>query len=572
MAFKPPQSLSPFAQHLVSEGLLAAAQADELSDQARAEETSLLLYLENKKWLSASILAEAASHFFSLPLYNLDAHQTDKMPIEFMSLDIVKRGLAIPLMRKKNVLYFGVTDPEPIHANELSFATAAEIKLVIVEADKFRALTTDIHETQTTAAGINTMIDDKFSDLEITPFDESTENLLTENLDEKPIVAYLNRLLLQAIKLKASDIHFEPFEKYFRIRFRIDGILHEASRAPIQVAGTMVTRLKVLSNLDIAEHRLPLDGRFKIALARDKPIDFRISTCPTIYGEKVVLRILDPNVIPLDSTAIGMEADQLALYMKSIYKSQGIVLVTGPTGSGKTVTLYTALKLLNSIQKNICTVEDPIEINMSGVNQVHMNAKTGLSFAKALRAFLRQDPDIIMVGEIRDLETADIAIKASQTGHLVLSTLHTNSAPMTLIRLTNMGVEPYNIASALTLVIAQRLLRKLCKFCKKAVTVNEDLITRQGFYAKDLVPGMTVYEAGQCSKCTNGYKGRIGIYEIMPVTTKIRDLILRGGNVIELTELAEKEGMINLRQSGIKKIKDGITSLDELNRVISSED
>lgn len=564
------QSLSPFAQYLVSEGLLVEAQARELADQARAEEMSFLLYLEDKKWLNASTLATAASRFFSLPAYNLDVHKPDKMPIEFMSLDVVQKGLAIPLVRKKNILFFGVADPEPINTNEIGFTTGTQIKLVIVEADKLRALTTDMREAQT-VAGIDTMIDNKLSGLEISAYQEApAETFLSDSIDEKPVVSYVNQMLLEAIKLKASDIHLEPFEKYLRIRFRVDGILHETARLSMQISSTMVARLKILANLDIAEHRLPLDGRFKIILARDKSIDFRISTCPTIYGEKVVLRILDPDAMPLDPSALGMEEDQLALFMKAIHEPQGMIFVTGPTGSGKTITLYTAIKLLNSVQKNICTVEDPIEINMPGINQVHMNVKTGLTFAKALRAFLRQDPDIIMVGEIRDLETADTAAKASQTGRLVLSTLHTNNAPMTLVRLKNIGLEPYNIASSTVLVIAQRLIRKLCKFCKKPVKIDRDLLAQQGFTEQDFSSGMTIYEAGQCVKCNNGFKGRTGIFEVMPMTTTIRDLILRGGDMTQLTELALKEGMLTLRQSGIKKVKQGITSLDELNHVISS--
>ena len=569
MSFAPIPALSPFAQHLVSAGLLVEAQARELADQARAEEMPFGLYLENKKWVGASALADATARFFALPLYNLDVHQSDKMPIEFMSLDAVQKGLAIPLLRRKNTLIFGIADPEPVNVSEIAFSTGAQIKLVVVEADKLRALTADMREAQM-IAGLENIGESALANLDITAYEEPTETLLTINLEDKPIVSYVNQLMLEAIKIRASDIHFEPFDRFFRIRYRIDGILHEASRSPAQTGGPLVARLKVLANLDIAEHRVPQDGRFKITLSRDKVIDFRISTCPTIYGEKVVLRILDPDAIPLDISSLGMEDFQRDLYLKAIYEPQGIILVTGPTGSGKTVTLYTALKLLNSIQKNICTVEDPIEIYMSGVNQVHMNAKSGLTFAKAMRAFLRQDPDIIMVGEIRDLETADIATKAAQTGHLVLSTLHTNNAPMTLIRLSNIGLETYNIASTLSLIVAQRLLRKLCKHCKRPVKIPADILMQQGFSEKDTEA--TIYAPGitTCGKCTNGYKGRAGIFELLPISSTMRELILRGADTAQITELAKKEGFMTLRQAGINKIKMGITSLEELNRVIST--
>lgn len=566
MTFTAPSAISPFAQHLVTEGLLVEAQARELADQARAEEMTFPAYLESKKWVTALSLAEATSRFFGLPLYDLNVHLTDKMPIEFMSLDVVQKGLAVPLLRRQNTLIFGISDPESINASEIAFSTGTQVKLIIVEADKLRSLVNDMREAQL-VAGLENIAESTLENLDITAYEEPTETFLTSSVDDKPIVSYVNQLLLEAIKVRASDIHFEPFDKFFRIRFRIDGILHEASRTPMQTAGSLVARIKVLANLDIAEHRLPQDGRFKITLARNKVIDFRISTCPTIYGEKVVLRILDPDAVPLDVNALGMEDAQSEQYLKSIHEPQGIILVTGPTGSGKTVTLYTALKLLNSIQKNICTVEDPIEIYMPGVNQVHMDSKTGLTFAKAMRAFLRQDPDIIMVGEIRDLETADIAIKAAQTGHLVLSTIHTNSAAMTIVRLENIGLAAYNIASSLTLIVAQRLLRKLCKHCKKATKIPEDILIQQGFTEKDL--DATIYTAGQCTKCTNGYKGRVGIFEILVITQAIRDLIMRNADTQAIVEAARKDGFITLREAGIHKIKKGLTSLDELNRVVS---
>ncbi|HLD84354.1 MAG TPA: type IV-A pilus assembly ATPase PilB, partial [Coxiellaceae bacterium] len=562
MAIAQTQPLSPFAEHLVAEGLLVEAQARELADQARADDMPLSLYLENKKWLSATQLAEVTARFYGLPLYNLDVHQTDKMPIEFMSLNIVQKGYAIPLLRQKNMLFFGVADPEPISTNEIAFATGTQVKLVIVETNKLQALATDMREAQM-VAGLENIGESALQNLDIEPVKTEADRVLSGDTDDKPIVSYINQLILDAIKIKASDIHFEPFEKYLRVRFRIDGILHEASRSATQSSGPLIARLKILANLDIAEHRLPQDGRFKITLAHHKVIDFRISTCPTIYGEKIVLRILDPDVIPLDINTLGMTEAQRDLYLRAIHQPQNIILVTGPTGSGKTVSLYSAINLLNSIQKNICTVEDPIEIYMAGINQVHMNAKTGLTFAKAMRAFLRQDPDIIMVGEIRDLETADVAVKAAQTGHLVLSTLHTNDAPSSIARLLNIGLEAYNIASSVSLIMAQRLVRKLCKHCKKVEKIEDDILLQQGFKEADL-KGLKIYKPGQCQKCTNGYKGREGIFELMPISKAIREIIFQGGNLVKMAEQAKKEGMITLRESGLQKVKAGETSLEEI--------
>lgn len=567
MPFTPPV-LPPFAQHLVAAGLLVEAQVRELCDQARAEEMALSTYLESKKWISSSMLAEAMSQFLGLPLYNIDAHQTEKMPVEFMTLDIVQKGLAIPLLRKQNILILGVADPELMNLSEIAFATGMQIQFIIVEGNKLRSLISDMREAQM-IAGLENIGESMLANLDVTAYaEEPSETVFSEGVDDKPIVTYVNQLLMEAIKVRASDIHFEPFDKYMRVRFRIDGLLHETSRSPTQTAGSLVARLKVMANLDIAEHRLPQDGRFKITLAKNKLIDFRISTCPTIYGEKVVVRILDPESTPLDISSLGMDEKQTEVYLKAVKEPQGIILVTGPTGSGKTVTLYTAMKLLNSIQKNICTVEDPIEIYMPGINQVHMNTKTGLTFAKAMRAFLRQDPDIIMVGEIRDLETADIATKAAQTGHLVLSTIHTNNAAMTIIRLANIGLQTYNIASTLTLIVAQRLVRKLCKHCKKVEKISPEILKQSGFAEADLK--CTIYGPGKCSKCTHGYKGRAGVFEVMPITVPMRELIMKNGDALQIETLARQEGVISLREATINKIKAGVTSLEELNRVIAS--
>ncbi len=560
--------LPPFAQHLVTNGLLAAAQAQELSTQARADERPLLLYLEEKKWVNAKALAEAASQFFSLPLYDVEAHQTQSIPNEFLTLEPVQKGFAIPLMRKNNILIFGVADPELLNTSEIAFATGTRVKLILVEADKLRALLTDMKDAQSVGGSVGSIEGQPLPDFELAGREGPEEISFAANTEDKPVVQYTNQLITEAIKLKASDIHFEPYEKYYRIRYRIDGILHEASRSSIRAVSPMVARLKVLANLDIAEHRVPQDGRFKITLSPDKTVDFRISTCPTVHGEKIVLRILDPNATPLDLDSLGMEAAQRELYLTAVHKPQGIILVTGPTGGGKTVTLYTALNLLNSVQKNICTVEDPIEIYLPGTNQVHMNAKTGLTFARALRAFLRQDPDIIMVGEIRDAETADIAMKAAETGHLVLSTLHTNNASAAISRLINLEVNPYNIASSLILVIAQRLVRKLCSNCKKEAELSKEELLRQGFLESE-IPTLKIYSAVGCSRCENGYRGRLGIYEVLPISPAISELILQGGSTLKIESQAHAEGIANLREAGLHKVKTGITSLEELNRVVA---
>ncbi|EKD92401.1 MAG: hypothetical protein ACD_29C00025G0003 [uncultured bacterium] len=561
------QPLSPLAQHFVAHGLLEAAQAQELVNQAQTEDQSFILYLEEKKWVDPKALIESAAEFFSLPFYNLEAHQTQHMPTEFLSLEIVKKGFAIPLSKKNQILFLGVADPELINISEIAFSTGVRVKLILVEADKLRNLVSDIKEMLAAGGVMEAINTTAFADFGLSELEAPVENIFEASADDKPIVQYINQLIAEAVKLKASDIHFEPYDKYYRIRFRIDGILREVSRSAVRAIASIVARLKVLASLDIAEHRIPQDGRFKITLPPDKSIDFRISVCPTLYGEKIVLRILDPTAMPLDLNLLGMESHQTELYLNSIHAPQGIILVTGPTGSGKTVSLYTALNLLNSVQKNICTVEDPIEIYLTGINQVHMNTKTGLTFARALRAFLRQDPDIIMVGEIRDAETADIALKAAETGHLVMSTLHTNSAPATIARLVNIGMNPYNIANSVILIVAQRLLRKLCDSCKKEISLSKEILLRQGF-SEEEIPTLRLFGPNQCPRCNSGYRGRIGIYEVMPITVALAKIISDGGDMLKIAAEARAEGVLNLREAGLIKVKAGITSLEELNSVV----
>lgn len=415
-----------------------------------------------------------------------------------------------------------------------------------------------------------TMGDDDFDleNLEVTAGeDELQEGVTRDDVEDAPIVRFVNKVLLDAIKKGASDIHFEPYEKTFRIRTRLDGVLKEVAMPPVQLAIKIAARIKVMSRLDIAERRVPQDGRIKMRLSKNRAIDFRVSSCPTLYGEKIVLRILDPSSAMLGIDALGYESFQKDLYLKYLAKPQGMILVTGPTGSGKTVSLYTGINILNTEDTNISTAEDPAEIQMSGVNQVNVNVKVGLTFASALRAFLRQDPDVIMVGEIRDLETAEIALKAAQTGHLVLSTLHTNDAPQTLTRLVDMGVKPYAIATSVSLIIAQRLARKLCPNCKTKLDIPVEALHKEGFTDDDIRKGLAIFGAKGCSQCVDGYKGRVGIYQVLPVTEAIGRIIMEGGNAISINDEARREGVWDLRRAGLQKVKDGMTSLDEVNRV-----
>jgi type IV pilus assembly protein PilB len=468
----------------------------------------------------------------------------------------------LPLMRRGKRLFLAVADPTNLHAlDEIRFQTSMSIEFVVVEDDK---LQTAVEKAIEQAEAVMPSLSDDDIDLEnleVTGGDEdaNTEALARDDVEDAPIVRFVNKILLDAIKKGASDVHFEPYEKIFRIRTRLDGVLKEVALPPVQLAVKIVARLKVMARLDIAERRVPQDGRIKMRLSKTRAIDFRVSTCPTLYGEKVVTRILDPSSAMLGIDALGYEPFQRETYLRYLAKPQGMILVTGPTGSGKTVSLYTGT--------NISTAEDPAEINLPGINQVNVNPKVGLTFASALRAFLRQDPDVIMVGEIRDLETAEIAIKAAQTGHLVLSTLHTNDAPQTLTRLVDMGVKPYAIATSVSLIIAQRLARKLCMTCKQPIDIPAEALRKEGFSGADIDTGFRVYKAVGCNLCTDGYKGRMGLYQVMPVTETIGRIIMEGGGAIAIGDQAAKDGIWNLRRSGLEKVKAGITSLEEINSV-----
>jgi type IV pilus assembly protein PilB len=451
--------------------------------------------------------------------------------------------------------------------DDVKFQTSLRIDPVVVEQDKLEERITKALEAVDTS--MSSLDDDDFDleNLDVMGADEEQEDVTRDDIEDAPVVRFVNKVLLDAIKRGASDVHFEPYEKKFRVRTRLDGVLSEVAQPPVALANKVCARLKVMSRMDIAERRVPQDGRIKMRLSKNRAIDFRVNTCPTLFGEKIVLRILDPSSAKLGIDALGYEDDQRDMYQKHLDKPYGMILVTGPTGSGKTVSLYTGLNILNTEARNISTAEDPSEINMPGINQVNINPKVGLTFAACLRAFLRQDPDIIMVGEIRDLETAEIAIKAAQTGHLVLSTLHTNDAPRTLTRLVDMGVKPYAIATSVSLIIAQRLARRLCDNCKEVREVPREALEKEGFEAEDIDDGLTIFGPVGCKSCNDGYKGRLGIFQVMEVSETMGKIIMADGNAMQIAEQAANEGVIDLRRAGLNKVKEGVTSLEEINRV-----
>jgi type IV pilus assembly protein PilB len=500
---------------------------------------------------------------------DIDALDLDLDAIRAVDQQLLNKHRVLPLMLRGKRLFLGVSDPTNLLAiDEIKFQTGCRIDTVVVEQDKLDESVTRALEAVDTS--MSSLDDDDFDldDLEITDGEEDIgEEISRDDVDDAPVVRFVNKIMVDAIKRGASDIHFEPYEKVFRVRTRLDGILTQVASPPIALANKVCARLKVMSRMDIAERRVPQDGRIKLKLSKNRAIDFRVNSCPTLFGEKIVLRILDPSSAKLGIDALGYEPEQKQLYLDALAKPYGMILVTGPTGSGKTVSLYCGLNILNTEDRNISTAEDPAEINLPGINQVNVNAKVGLTFASALRAFLRQDPDIIMVGEIRDLETAEIAIKAAQTGHLVLSTLHTNDAPRTLSRLVDMGVKPYAIASTVHLIIAQRLARKLCDKCKEKRDIPKDILLQEGFTEEDIKSKFTVYGPVGCKQCNDGYKGRLGIFQVLPVNEALDRLILEGGNAQQIAEQAERDGIPDLRKAGLIKVKGGLTSLEEINRV-----
>ena len=568
--FIPKSSLQGLPQRLVADGLVGDTQMVEAIAAAKERRVSIVPYLVEHNLADPREIAIAASQEFGAPLLDLDAIQPDLDTVRIVSEKILRKHRVMPLVKRGKRLFVAVSDPTNLHAlDEVKFATGLSVEAVVVEEDKLDKMLGQSLEQVDTSMPELAGDDFEMDSLEVSGGDDDGAPLddRSDAVDDAPIVRFINKVMIDAIKRGASDIHFEPYERSYRIRFRLDGVLKEVATPPVQLAIKMASRLKVMSRIDIAERRIPQDGRIKLKISKNRAIDFRLSTCPTLFGEKIVMRILDPSSAMLGIDALGYEPFQKQLYLEALARPHGMILVTGPTGSGKTVSLYTGLNILNTEDNNISTAEDPVEIMLPGVNQVNIKPKVGLTFAGALRAFLRQDPDIIMVGEIRDLETAEIALKAAQTGHLVLSTLHTNDAPKTLTRLVDMGVKPYAIATSVSLIIAQRLARRLCKNCKAPSKVPSEALLKEGFKEEDIANGVEVFTPVGCPQCTDGYKGRTGIYEVMPVSEQIGRIIMTGGDVLGIKEQAVKEGVWGLRQSGLNKVRQGITSLEELNNV-----
>jgi type IV pilus assembly protein PilB len=564
--------LSGLPQRLVLDGLVEEAAMLDAIASARERKTHLVSWLVSHDMASARDIAIAAAQEFGMPLLDLDAVAIDLDTIRLVNEKLLAKHRVLPLVKRGKRLHVGVSDPTILHAvDEIKFQTGLSIEAVVVEDDKLqRAVQKAIEQVDTQMPSLGGGEEDfDLENLDVSHVDDAADtDAGRDDVEDAPIVRFVNKIMLDAIRKSASDIHFEPYEKYYRIRLRIDGVLREIAQPPVQLATKLAARLKVMSRLDIAERRVPQDGRIKMRLSKNRSIDFRVSSCPTLFGEKIVLRILDASTAMMGIDALGYEGFQKELYLKTLARPQGMILVTGPTGSGKTVSLYTGLAILNVEDTNISTAEDPAEIVLAGVNQVNVNPKVGLTFASALRAFLRQDPDVIMVGEIRDLETAEIAIKAAQTGHLVLSTLHTNDAPQTLTRMVDMGVKPYAIATSVSLIIAQRLARRLCTACKQPFDLPHDALLREGFSEQQIAtPGFKVYKHVGCGQCTDGYKGRVGIYEVLPVTESIGRIILEGGSAPHIAAEARKQGVWDLRTAGLKKVMDGLTTLEEVNRV-----
>ncbi len=562
-------ALTGLARALVQQGKLRPDRAEALARKATQSNTQFideLVAVREVTGLAPATIARFAADTFGHPLLDLSALDADQLPKDTIDRKLVA-GLRILALRKRgNRLAVAVSDPTNTQAlDQVKFQTQLALDIVVVEHDKLLPLIEK--SAQSASQVIEKLIDDdvSFDDLLAENTAEpQTDDSSTVEVDDAPVVRFLQKLLLDAIAEGASDLHFEPYEKFYRVRFRVDGILREVSQPPLAIRERLVTRIKVVSRLDISEKRVPQDGRMKLALSGQRAVDFRVSTLPTLYGEKIVMRILDASQAKLGIDALGYEPDQKELMLQAIRRPYGMVLVTGPTGSGKTVSLYTCLNILNQPGVNISTAEDPAEIQLAGINQVNVNEKAGLTFANAMRAFLRQDPDVIMVGEIRDLETAEIAIKAAQTGHMVMSTLHTNDAPATLVRLANMGVPAFNIASSIILITAQRLARRLCS-CKQPAPVDKDALLAAGFSEADLDGSWTLYHAVGCDRCKgSGYKGRTGIYQVMPISEATQHLILHGANSMDIARQAQQEGVRDLRQSGLLKVKQGITTIDEV--------
>jgi len=569
MAVSASQSiLSGLPRRLVQDGIVSEDDILKAQEGAKKERVPLVAWLVSHDMADSRAVAVAASHEFGVPLLDLDAIDVDLECVRLVNQQILQKHRVLPLVRRGQRMFLGIADPTNLQAiDDVRFQTSMRVDPVVVEQAKLEERITRALEAVDTS--MSALADDDFDleNLDVQAEDDDAQDITRDDVEDAPVVRFVNKVLLDAIKRGASDIHFEPYEKIFRVRTRLDGVLSIVAEPPVALANKVCARLKVMSRMDIAERRVPQDGRIKMRLSRNRAIDFRVNTCPTLFGEKIVLRILDPSSTKLGIDALGYEEKQKRLYLKHLAKPYGMILVTGPTGSGKTVSLYTGLNILNTDDRNISTAEDPAEINIPGINQVNVNPKVGLTFASSLKAFLRQDPDVIMVGEIRDLETAEIAIKAAQTGHLVLSTLHTNDAPRTLTRLVDMGVKPYAIATSVSLIIAQRLARKLCDNCKEVRNIPREALLKEGFEAKDIDAGLEIFGPVGCKSCNEGYKGRVGIFQVMEVSETIGRIIMEGGNAMQIADQAVKEGVIDLRRAGLNKVKDGVTSLEEINRV-----
>jgi type IV pilus assembly protein PilB len=559
-------SLTGLARQMVLAELLDEKSAQQAQVQAQRNKLSLVTYLVQNKLVKSRALAELASDQFGVALIDLSAIDKEAQPKELVAEKLIRQHRVLPLWKRGNKLFVGVSDPTNHQAiTDIQFSTGLNTEAVLVEDDKLGDAIEKLFDSAT--SGMDDLADVDLDGLDVEAVsDDGPDTADGNSADDAPVVRFVNKMLLDAIKKGSSDLHFEPYEKTYRVRFRTDGMLHETARPPIQLAPRISARLKVMAGLDISERRKPQDGRIKMRISKTKSIDFRVNTCPTLWGEKIVLRILDASSAQMGIDALGYEPEQKDLYMAALKQPQGMILVTGPTGSGKTVSLYTGINILNTPDVNISTAEDPVEINLEGINQVNVNPKQGMDFSAALKAFLRQDPDIIMVGEIRDLETASIAIKAAQTGHMVMSTLHTNSAAETLTRLRNMGVPSFNIATSVNLIIAQRLARKLCTTCKKEVEVPRETLLEEGF-PEDKIGTFKIYGPVGCDNCNGGYKGRVGIYEVVKITPALQRIIMEEGNSIDISLQMRKDGFNDLRTSALLKAMQGVTSLTEVNRV-----
>ena len=560
-------NLGGLARKLILDNILDEEKAQEAHEKALAEGMPFVAYLVANNIANDQDIAKAASEEFGVPLLDLAALELDEDVISLVANDLIEKHRVLPIFKRGNRVFVAGSDPTNIQAlDEIKFHVGANTEMVVVEESKLAKKLEEVLDDSGSVFG--DMDDDDLSDLDnLEVADESNNNDGDSEIDDAPVVRFVNKMLMDAIKKGASDLHFEPYEKTYRVRFRIDGVLHEFSNPPISLAGKIAARIKVMSRLDVSERRVPQDGRIKLKISKNKSIDFRVSTCPTLYGEKTVLRILDSDSAKLGIDVLGYEDYQKEIFLENLHKPYGMFLVTGPTGSGKTVSLYTGINILNTEDVNISTAEDPVEINLPGVNQVQVSEKTGMTFPKALKAFLRQDPDIILVGEIRDLETGSIAVKAAQTGHMVMSTLHTNDAPQTLTRLKDMGIPSFAVATTINVIVAQRLARRLCPHCKQPMNIPKDALVSEGFSEQQVDEGFTLFEATGCDQCSNGYKGRTGIYQVMPVSDAMKRLIMEDANAVVLADQARAEKIPDIRQSGLKKVQDGVTSLKEINRV-----